>query len=92
MPCIKCPNGKWWYGSGKCQFDTKKACREAEQAIHVKYTEGIREFVKAYKDCTDCIPKAFEQPPQPYLDRKVIEGEFIQGNSFHMLVIDELDS
>lgn len=37
MPCYKCSNGKWKYGEhGNCQFDTLKACREAEQAIHAR--------------------------------------------------------
>lgn len=37
MPCYKCSNGKYKYGErGRCQFDTLKACREAEQAIHAR--------------------------------------------------------
>ena len=39
MPCIKCSNGngKWKYGQqGNCQFDTLKACRAAEAAIHAR--------------------------------------------------------
>ena len=37
MPCMKCANGKWKYGEGgRCQFDTLKACRAAEAAIHAK--------------------------------------------------------
>ena len=37
MPCMKCANGKYKYGeSGRCQFDTLKACRAAEAAIHAK--------------------------------------------------------
>jgi hypothetical protein len=34
---MKCSNGKYKYGEhGNCQFDTLKACREAEQAIHAQ--------------------------------------------------------
>ena len=37
MPCIKCANGKYKYGErGNCQFDTLKACRAAEAAIHAR--------------------------------------------------------
>ena len=37
MPCYKCSNGKWKYGKrGRCQFDTKAKCQEAEAAIHAK--------------------------------------------------------
>ena len=37
MPCMKCANGKWKYGErGRCQFDTLKACKAAEAAIHAK--------------------------------------------------------
>ena len=37
MPCMKCANGKYKYGEGgRCQFDTLKACRAAEAAIHAK--------------------------------------------------------
>jgi hypothetical protein len=37
MPCYKCANGKWKYGQqGRCQFDTLKACKAAEAAIHAR--------------------------------------------------------
>ena len=37
MPCMKCANGKWKYGeAGRCQFETLKACKAAEAAIHAK--------------------------------------------------------
>lgn len=41
MPCIKCSNGKWRYGNGGCVFETKKKCREAEQAIHAKSIDYV---------------------------------------------------
>lgn len=37
MPCYKCSNGKYKYGEhGNCQFDTLKACKAAEAAIHAR--------------------------------------------------------
>lgn len=37
MPCMKCANGKWKYGTkGRCQFDTKEKCEEAAAAIHAR--------------------------------------------------------
>lgn len=46
MPCYKCNNGKWKYGKrGRCQFDTLKACRAAEAAIHAR---------KDIDECEDC--------------------------------------
>lgn len=37
MPCIKCANKKWKYGNkGKCKFDSKEKCLEAEKAIHAE--------------------------------------------------------
>lgn len=42
MPCIKCANGKWKYGSnGKCQFDTKSQCEKAAAAIHAKNKDKV---------------------------------------------------
>lgn len=29
MPCTKCANGKWRWGSGPCQYDTKADCERA---------------------------------------------------------------
>jgi len=53
MPCFKCSNGKWKYGeNGNCQFDTLKACREAEQAIHARENQPK----KQRKDMGCCHP------------------------------------
>lgn len=55
MPCIKCNNGKWKYGEhGNCQFDTLKACREAEQAIHARENPKKPKKQKADCGCQDC--------------------------------------
>jgi|GEM_PF-1009744 len=29
MPCKQCDNGKWQWGNGPCQYDTKEACERA---------------------------------------------------------------
>lgn len=37
MPCEKCKDGKWKYGTdGDCQFSTKKECEDARKAIHAR--------------------------------------------------------
>ena len=36
MPVIKCPNGKWRIGNGKCMYKTKKAAERAYRAYLVK--------------------------------------------------------
>lgn len=56
MPCYKCSNGKWRYGMhGNCQFDTKAACRAAEQAIHARNPKKtMDECSEDCKDCNDC--------------------------------------
>lgn len=34
---MECKNGKWKYGkNGRCQFETKSKCREAEKAIKAR--------------------------------------------------------
>ena len=32
MPCVKCSNGKWRLGSGKCMYTSLKNCKKAEAA------------------------------------------------------------
>ena len=50
MPCYKCSNGKYKYSKrGRCQFDTLKACKDAEAAIHAK------------KSCETCLKKDTEE-------------------------------
>lgn len=29
MPCIKCSNGKWRLGNGKCMYKNKSSCEKA---------------------------------------------------------------
>jgi len=49
MPCIKCSNKKWRYGSGNCIYPTKKKCEEAAAAIHAN------EDKKRKRHCLGCI-------------------------------------
>lgn len=50
MPCYKCANGNYKYGKkGKCQFDTLKKCKEAEQAIHAKKKKPCKKKKPAKK-------------------------------------------
>jgi hypothetical protein len=59
MPCIKCSNGKWKYGEhGNCQFDTLKACRAAEAAIHIQEETVV-------KPKTPATPTAPKKPKKP---------------------------
>ena len=34
MPCVKCSNGKWRFGSSKCMYTSKKNCQKAEAAYY----------------------------------------------------------
>jgi len=36
MPCTKCPNGKYKFGNGKCQYKTLEDCRKVERAYYAK--------------------------------------------------------
>jgi hypothetical protein len=41
MPVIKCPNGKYKIGSGKCIYSTKSAADKAYKAyLAKKYSKG----------------------------------------------------
>jgi hypothetical protein len=52
MPCYKCANGKWKYGSrGDCNFDTLTKCKDAEMAINIaKINELKQKLEKTKKD------------------------------------------
>lgn len=52
MPCYKCSNGKWKYGTrGECNFDTLTKCKEAEMAINIAKINELKEkMVKNNKD------------------------------------------
>lgn len=40
MPCMKCSNNKWKYGThGKCQYDSEEKCKKAAKAIHAKQNQ-----------------------------------------------------
>lgn len=44
MPCFKCPNGKYKYGTrGDCNFDTLTKCKEAEMAINIAKINDLKE-------------------------------------------------
>lgn len=36
MPVLKCPNGKWKIGSGKCMYTSKDAANRAYRAYLAK--------------------------------------------------------
>lgn len=40
MPVIKCGNGKWRIGSGKCMYTTKKKATAAYRAYLAKKKKG----------------------------------------------------
>lgn len=52
MPCYKCSNGKWKYGTrGDCNFETLTKCKEAEMAINIAKINELKEkMVKNNKD------------------------------------------
>ena len=51
MPCVKCSNGKWKLGSGKCMYTTLEKCKKAEQAYHAsKKTKEIKSDEYARRD------------------------------------------
>lgn len=40
MPVLKCPNGKWRIGNGKCIYDTKEAAERAYRGyLGAKYAK-----------------------------------------------------
>lgn len=43
MPCVKCSNGKWRLGSGKCMYKTLANCKKAEQAYHANKSKETEE-------------------------------------------------
>lgn len=43
MPVIKCSNGKWRIGSGKCMYTTKEDATKAYQAYLAQKNESINE-------------------------------------------------
>ena len=46
MPCVKCSNGKWRLGSGKCMYSTLENCKKAEAAYFASKKEisnGLQE-------------------------------------------------
>jgi hypothetical protein len=34
MPCQQCEDGKWRWGSGPCEYDSKEECEAAHQGEH----------------------------------------------------------
>lgn len=45
MPCVKCSNGKWRLGSGKCMYTTLEKCKAAERAYYAD-RKGLQEETK----------------------------------------------
>lgn len=71
MPCTKCSNGKWRYGSGGCVFETKAKCREAEQAIHArKDILGNSYDMLIIDEC----PASFEETKSVFIDTGVLDS------------------
>jgi hypothetical protein len=52
MPCYKCPNGMYKYGTrGDCMFDTLTKCKDAEIAINIEKINKLKEnLIKVNKD------------------------------------------
>jgi hypothetical protein len=44
MPCIKCDNGKWRIGSGKCMYKSKESCEKALRDYHA--TKNCNELIR----------------------------------------------
>ena len=40
MPCIKCSNGKWKIGNGKCMYTSLEKCKKAEAAYYASRKEN----------------------------------------------------
>ena len=46
MPCKQCDNGKWkWGNNGKCQYDSKEECENANPNHNYEKTTKIKELV-----------------------------------------------
>ena len=46
MPCVKCPNGKWRFGSSKCMYTSLKKCNAAAAAYYASHPgekDGLQE-------------------------------------------------
>lgn len=46
MPCIKCPNGKYRFGSSKCMYTSLAACQRAAAAYYASHPgekDGMQE-------------------------------------------------
>lgn len=44
MPAIKCPNGKWRWGRGKCIYDTKGDAEQAGKAIEASKAKAEKHY------------------------------------------------
>jgi hypothetical protein len=54
MPCVKCSNGKWRLGSGKCMYTTLEKCKAAERAYYAsRKEETAQEEVEKKKEIKD---------------------------------------
>ena len=90
MPCKKCDNGKWKWGErGKCEYDTKEACQEANPNHHYEEskTTKIKELVIS-KDAKELAIDAISLVSAP-----AIEQDFVffgkEKNNLTFAKIDE---
>jgi len=49
MPCVKCSNGKWRFGSSKCMYTSLENCKKAEQAYYASRKEETMQEAKETK-------------------------------------------
>ena len=57
MPCMKCSNGKYKYGThGNCVFDTLAACKQAAAAIHIQEDKTMNPAMTPVADPMGKLP------------------------------------
>ena len=49
MPCIKCPNGKYRFGSGRCVYTSLASCQKAEKGYYAGMKGKGKKKGKGYK-------------------------------------------
>ena len=88
MPCKKCKDGKWkWGNSGKCQYDTKEECENANPNHNYEKTTKIKELVIS-KDAQELAIDAISLVSAP-----AIEQDFVffgkEKNNLTFAKVDE---
>ena len=73
MPCMKCSNGKYKYGThGNCQFDTLASCKQAAAAIHVQEDKIMNPAMTPAADPLGKLPSNID------VNKPVVQSEMPQ--------------